>query len=127
MKAFLLKKDQNQSMIENGFNATLFPKRIGRLSYFFRLLLMLAIYYLGFFAIRQCPLGQGLRFVIILTFVVVFVGYLFCFVVMPRLLDFGLPPLAIILFFIPILNTLFGLCLMFGPRDYWQTLRHKTQ
>jgi hypothetical protein len=114
-------------MNDNTFFAIVFPKRIGRLSYFLRLLLMLAIYYLGFFAIHQCPLGPGLRLVIILSFVIVFLGYLFCYIVMPRLRDFGLPALAIVFFLIPILNTLFALCLMFGPRDYWQTLRRKTQ
>lgn len=107
------------------FVAGVFPKRIGRLSYFLRLLLLLALYYAGLYVIHQCPVGPKVRLGMVLVFVAVFLGYLFCYTLMPRLRDFGLPALAIVLFFIPILNTLFLFGMMFGPQDYWHTLRRK--
>ena len=95
-----------------GVGGTFFPKRIGRLSYILRLLLVVPLFYGPFF-------GTGM------VFFVVVVGYFYCCVVMPRLRDFGLPDLTIVLFFIPILNALLLLCLMIGPQDYWHTLRRK--
>jgi hypothetical protein len=91
---------------------TFFPKRIGRLSYILRLLLVVPLFYGAFFSLNM-------------VFLVVFVGYFYCCVVMPRLRDLGLPDLTIVLFFIPILNALLLLCLMIGPQAYWQTLRRK--
>jgi hypothetical protein len=111
----------------NTFVATIFPKFIGRISYILRLLLVIALYEFGVFFIHQFPVGPALRLAMILILVAAFLGYLLFYIVLPRLRDFGLPPLALILFLIPILNTLLALGLMFGPQGYWEKLRRKTQ
>jgi len=108
------------------FFASVFPKQIGRLSYVLRFLFLVVVYELGIYAINQCP-NPTLRAIMIIAFVLLFLVYLFGFIVMPRLRDFGLPSLALILFFIPILNTLLALGLIFAPQNYWQKMRRKTQ
>jgi uncharacterized membrane protein YhaH (DUF805 family) len=111
----------------NQFIAFIFPKRLGRLSYFLRLLSLFVLMKLSFYAIGQCQAIPELRLAMTLAFAFLFIAYLFCYVLVPRLLDFGLPVIAVIVFFIPLFNTLLCLGLMFGPQDYWEKFRLKTK
>jgi uncharacterized membrane protein YhaH (DUF805 family) len=80
------------------FSAFFFPDRIGRVSYILRLIVLAIIYGLGFWVINLFRNETTFLDVMVIAFAVLFLTYLFCFVVMPRLRDFGLPGLAVILF-----------------------------
>jgi uncharacterized membrane protein YhaH (DUF805 family) len=115
--------DQSSNQ-RSGAAAFLFPTKVGRLSYFLRLLTVLAMH-LGVYLFSQQLADAKTRALIVISWVILALIYGLLFIVLPRVRDFGLPTLAAVLFLIPILNTVFALCLLFGPQNYWQVIQSK--
>ena len=111
------------------FISLFFPTRIGRLSYFGRLLLLAALGFGILYLIHELVTDtKGRAWLwLYVAWNIVFLFYLFAFIVLPRLRDIEAPLLLIILSFIPMLNGFFGLCLLFAPTGYWKKLQNKMQ
>jgi hypothetical protein len=105
----------------------LFPNRIGRLAYLARVLSLVAIHLGITYALLHLPLDYRLRFLLMAAWVLVMMLYFFGFVVVPRLRHFGLPPLAVILCFVPFVNALVLAALLLGPEGCWQRFRSQAQ
>jgi uncharacterized membrane protein YhaH (DUF805 family) len=103
----------------------LLPKRIGRLSYFVRVVILSVAHSIAGYLINHAPVGARFRFVLTVVWVVPLLVYFCMFVVIPRLRDFGLPALAVLLCFVPGINIFVLLALLFGPQNYWQTIRNR--
>ncbi len=103
----------------------LLPKTIGRLSYFGRIVALLVIHLVIGYLLQHSPLAPRIRLILIMAWVAVLLIYFYAFVIVPRLRDFGLPVLAVLLCFVPFLNVLVLIALLFGPQNYWQILRNR--
>jgi hypothetical protein len=90
--------------------ALLFPKRLGRVSYFIRncVLLLLSWGLLGGFLPNESD--EIATILLLLAFV-----YSTFWVVLPRMRDLSMRPFWLILMMVPVLNMVFGLVLMFRP------------
>jgi len=108
----------------NGAFGFLFPTRIGRLSYILRSL-TLGIILLGVHSCSEQLEDPKTRALVTLTEVALVMIYYFWFVVSPRIRDFGLPILTVVLFFIPLLNGVLALFLLLGPQNSWQVIQSK--
>jgi len=91
----------------------LFPKRLARLSYFFRILLCNGVF---FFLYQHMSSGSLIEtLVLILTLL-----YAALFVILPRMRDTGMSTGWIVLAFIPFLSSFLGIALLFRRSNYLQ-------
>lgn len=89
----------------------LFPRRLGRLSYFIRLLICN-----GFlFYLSQDAWGETTLGIVTLIAVLLYAGF---FVLMPRIRDLGMQSGWIILAFIPYVSTFLGVALLFRRSNH---------
>ncbi len=100
----------------------LFPNRIGPMAFLVRLFLVPPCMYLSGFPIRALPEKAPTFDYLLAIWAAVWVLYAVIFIVLPRVVDFGMSPAAAILLLVPVLNVFLFICLAALPRDYWKTM-----
>ena len=100
----------------------LFPYRVGRVSYAVRYVLFLIMVGSGsvFLQLGNESTATGVKATLLIcALVLLLIGLVAIFwaILMPRLRDAGLHPALSLLIFVPLLNLLFGLALLFIPPD----------
>ena len=104
--------------------ALMFPTNIGRLSYVGRVVVLLALHF-GFSELVRVSLDAKPAVYVMIVWAAILLAYFYRFVVMPRLKNFGLPPLSVLLCFVPLLNVLIFCALVFGPAGHWQEIQRQ--
>lgn len=88
-----------------------FPRELGRLSYFIRMLPLNVAMFTFFTEDRIDLIGEILELLAVL-------GYMVAFVIMPRMRHAGMKIGWVILAFIPIVDHLFSIVITFRPHAY---------
>jgi len=109
----------------NEYDTLLFPERIGRVDFFWRMFLVCVTFCVGAYVCSLFPENSNLRLALALALGTVLLMYPVTFILVPRVRDLGLPSLAIAFLLVPVLNALLVIALFFAPKDYWHTLRGK--
>jgi hypothetical protein len=107
----------------------LFPRRIGRVSWFFRLIALGVTLSLILATEPSSPLRQYAPswFMEFLGWLILVggVGYVLFFIHLPRARSLGLHGGYLLLILITPLNILLGMMLLFGSEGYWTRLRQR--
>jgi hypothetical protein len=112
---------------------TLFPKRIGRLSFLLRLsiwvvLPLIAVVIGDSFSKPATEASAGFStftFVVVCSIMLCHFGYFLLYILRPRFADIGFPSSALALILVPMLNALVFYAAIFASSGWWQRNQEK--